>query len=361
MKRAGVFLEVTLTAIVCAGLYAWTAGVRPGQLAAPIVARSNPPGPRYDVIALGWDELGRVSQISDAGHACGGGRLGANPMVPVVWREGVTEQLGLHGGAFGEVVAFDHEGAAVAAIGRPYSHPQWSAVRHPHGAQPQCLAGDPRPGVSCRPYGANRMGAIVGAICDEQGNTHAFVWHADAGMTVLDGPRSCATDVNDHGVVVGFVCTDDGREVGRLWEPDADGGYSATDLTGPDGPALHPAAINNRGTVVGWLSSEAPFRWDARAGLVELPTVNRYGLGRAVAVSEQGEALGFWTSSAGARAMLWREDRAIDLNCCIDPASGWELMQATAINADGIIGCVALRNGEDQDAVLLVPRVIAPL
>ena len=84
-----------------------------------------------------------------------------------------------------------------------------------------------------------------------------------------------------------------------------------------------------------------------------LAVPGRTGIARDV--NARGDIVGCGGCAAGGCALLWRADKVIDLNECIDPKCGWRLLAATAIDDSGAIACIGICE-ERGEAVLLVPR-----
>jgi probable HAF family extracellular repeat protein len=156
------------------------------------------------------------------------------------------------------------------------------------------------------------------------GLTHAFAYQSGSAMrdlgTLPGGRNSRAQGVNATGEIVGF------SEAG-------DGASRAFLVTG-GGPTMQ-----DMGTLPGSSGSVA------------------------YAISDSGTAVGAATGgegSADTRAVLWLRSpgepggRAVDLNDCIAPDSGWTLETARAINGHGWIVGQGRRNGQRR-AFLLKP------
>jgi probable HAF family extracellular repeat protein len=97
--------------------------------------------------------------------------------------------------------------------------------------------------------GINNHGDVVGSAMDASGNWKAFIWDERGGMrTLVDIPGSSASRINDHGMVFGYL---NGRafvyDGGTLTMMDTIPAVRAAGWT-----QLFPAAINNRGWIVGY-------------------------------------------------------------------------------------------------------------
>ena len=149
-------------------------------------------------------------------------------------------------------------------------------------------------------------------------------------LPTLPGARDpVATAINDRGQVIGSAVFSDPNDPriarGYLWlpEPDAITGRPAGlhELRLPGAAdTFTPTDINNAGLVIGIggvAGSFRPFLWDPSTG------------------------------------------NLTDLNSLIDPASGWELLRATAINEAGQILGTGRHNGVEQAFLLTVPEPTA--
>jgi hypothetical protein len=67
----------------------------------------------------------------------------------------------------------------------------------------------------------------------------------------------------------------------------------------------------------------------------------------AASINERGQIVGY----AG-RAVLWQDGVAVDLNSLIPAGSGWELISAASINADGYIVGWGRLEGRQQPYLL---------
>ena len=103
------------------------------------------------------------------------------------------------------------------------------------------------PGYETHAAAINSRGVVAGMLYQSNslGNPKAFTWSRASGYRIVMDNAS-ATDINDSGVVVGtrIVCASEGNceERGFAWSAST----GVTDLG-----AMHPTAINNKGTVVG--------------------------------------------------------------------------------------------------------------
>ena len=74
-------------------------------------------------------------------------------------------------------------------------------------------------------------------------------------------------------------------------------------------------------------------------------------------INNRGQIVGAADGSDTAFAFLYSQGKMTHLNPCIDPASGWNLLVATAIDDSGRIVCLATKaSGENPHVLLLTPE-----
>ena len=165
--------------------------------------------------------------------------------------------------------------------------------------------------------GINASGQVVVDAVYDNGYSGAFIY-SNGTMTslgVLPGGRdSSAGGINASGQVVGSCYSSSGQERAVLYS-----NGTITDLGTLPGSLWSSASrINDSGQVVG---------------------------------------LAVWSFSDGgiSRAFLYSNGTMTDLNNLIDPASGWTLEQAAAINDNGWIVGEGINPNGQSDAFLLTP------
>ena len=250
--------------------------------------------------------------------------------------------------------------------------------------------------------GINDAGAVVGASADAAGNTHAFVY-ANGAMTdigTLGGNNSSAAAINNHGQVAG-VADGPGGSYAFLYSPGAgmvslgtlpDGVFSRaeginnagvvvggsltgttplplfhaftyasgvmTDLGSLTGAFSVAQSINDSGVIVGWsnagLNIDHAFLYAAGV-MTDLGTLTGQGSSGAYDINNAGQVVG-WSEVANkeTRAILYEDGAMVDLDSLVDPASGWTIETAFAINDLQQIAAYGCNRGSCQ-ALLLDP------
>jgi hypothetical protein len=149
------------------------------------------------------------------------------------------------------------------------------------------------------------------------------------------GPNeSLAYAINDHGAVIGLIV-----DVGPFILSDG----QVLDPT--EGHIRFPVDINNAGDALLTQRDRQPdgsykdhpviFRGLNGQGTIDIPMDDGYG----IAMNPQSNVVGSQVAGEDSYvAWRWSEEEGVQyLNDLIDPGSGWDLHQATGINADGTI------------------------
>jgi probable HAF family extracellular repeat protein len=298
-------------------------------------------------------------------------------------------------------------GQSFTARGEPRGF-LWSASTGMLDLIPPGQAGTRPEGVA---YGINNAGQAVGyARADQYAPALAFAWSASGGFRTigtLGGNESHARAINSTGQVVGESITAQGADHAFLWNPET----GMQDL-GAIANFSQAYGINNQGQVVGWTGTPAGFDrafvWTASTGMVPLGTLGgRHSY--AYDINNKGQLVGeAYTADLGgnevSHACLWNQvGGAIDLgtlggmqsvaydindsgwvvgnaydsaginqpfvydgvsmrnlNDFIDPASGWRLSLANAINNLGQIVVLGTNNAQPWGHALLLSPIPEP-
>lgn len=249
-------------------------------------------------------------------------------------------------------------------------------------------------------YGLNDSGIVVGTAYTDGGRRQGFVYYGGGASALQFYGSSEARDINNAGVVVGAVWPLQENVSHAIkydnWPPELESEYDgygsfaygvneAGHVTGsmgvggapnfPSHPFLYTTgplqdlgdfggvfsygyAINNHDQVVGtagrFSSPEQPGDiYPRRAFLYENGVLKDLGSlldnGSSIAydISDAGLIVGYTATvdeSTGG-AFLYVDDRMILLDNLIDPASGWTIQNASAINELGQIAGTACRDG----------------
>jgi uncharacterized membrane protein len=175
------------------------------------------------------------------------------------------------------------------------------------------------------PAAFNQLGQAAGYASNDQIGQHAVLWDNDAAHTIVDLGTlpgdwgSTANGLNDLGYVVG-ASTPAFAVRPVVWNNDAaHTPYALAPLSGDNCGAAQ--AINNLGQIIGYSYYCTPGTWQA--------TPQRW--------------------------VIWRDGGVFELQSLIDPASGWAITSASAINNSGQIVAIGSRNGV-AGVILLTPQ-----
>lgn len=210
------------------------------------------------------------------------------------------------------------------------------------------------PGVSL-----NDRGQVTGRLILADGQYRSFL--RDQGRMIYfgmgeEGRIYASSGINEHGQIVGQSLRDGQGSTAFLWQ---DG--KVTDLGTLGGNRSSATAINERGMVIGWSTVAGGSLSNAHAFVWQAGTLQDLGnLGgqptRAYGLNASGQIVGYSSDAAGRPvAFVWENGRMASLNELVDPASGWRLTVANAINDHGQIVAYGSRSNQ-WHACLLTPR-----
>jgi probable HAF family extracellular repeat protein len=335
-------------------------------LAAPLLAAADP---RYAVTAIAG-EGSQARDLNNLGQVVGWTWSG-NVTHGFVYTNGVLTGIGAPGGGGSSAAAINDLGQVVgnasdgsgASYGFLYS-----------GGTMSALSG----GNSMQAYGINNSGTVVGSMfvtTPEDSYQHAYTWSngsvTDLGtLSYGDGSRAFA--INSHGDVAGAAANMFNGAPNWPEDPFIYHNGVMSGLGNLGGPWSAATSINDQGQVVGYLGVDSlPGNpgdlYPRSAFLYENGQMHMLGglpadwSSVAADVNNLGQVVGIAGRNPGdGFAFLYENGEMIDLNTLIDPASGWTITDAAAINDVQQIAAQACRGGVCQavrlDLVSAVPE-----
>ena len=213
----------------------------------------------------------------------------------------------------------------------------------------------------------NDSGIVAGYAFSLTGAQRAFRWTSSTGMRGLDaltgGMNNTATTINNVGQIAGYSSSA-GQAINwhACWWPNPNG-VIATDLGTLHGYMFSRAfGINLHGAVVGDSSTNSgmthAFLWTASTGMKDLGLLSNTFRTSAMAINDSGEVVGTAYDSNGNpfHAFVWTQAGGMkDLNQLIPAGTGWTLVWASGVNAQGRIAGFGMLHGQSH-AFLLIPK-----
>lgn len=257
----------------------------------------------------------QASAINDLGQVAGYSHNGTDYHA-FLYANGGMQDIGTLGGSYSIANGINNYGQMVGYAGTSgnlYSH----AFSYSNGnMQDIGTLG----GTYSQAYGINDLGQIVGSAKDSNNNQHAFLYNSgsmkDLG-TFNSGTWSVAFSINNVGQAVGYGDTSIPGSVRAFLYTNG----VMRDLGNFGGPDSYATSINNLGQIVGTA-----------------------------------------TTSSTQVAFVYSDGNMIDLNTLIDPSSGWQLLNATAINDKGqIAGNGHIGLAGPAHAFLMTPTTVVPI
>lgn len=328
-----------------------------GILCTPLLAAADP---RFSVtVVAGADStaygINNVGQV--VGTMAYGG--GYHAFVASGGGGGVTDIGALLGGAYSSAASINDLGQVVGVAnnsGFLYS-----------GGSASLIAG------TQNAFGINNAGTVTGALAGPPVAQHAYTY-ASGTLTDLGtlpiGDSSRAFAINNHGDVVGAATNMIEGAPNYPEDPFLYHDGVMTSLGNFGGPWSGATSINDHGQIVGYsgtLSGADPGDIYPRSAFLYEGGVLR-NLGGllpgyssiATDINNLGQIVGSAAVGDDAHAFLYEDGKMIDLNTLIDPASGWTISGAAAINDLQQIAASACKAGVCQavrlDLVSAVPE-----
>jgi probable HAF family extracellular repeat protein len=229
---------------------------------------------------------------------------------------------------------------------------------------------------SCSVWDLNGHGQVVGLVPGRDPTTwQAFLYTPEAGLRplgTLGGARSSASAISEAGIVVGNAQLE-GAAPGDLGHAFI---YDARDASGrlrdmnvvfdAQGWTLQAANDVNESFIVGYglrAGGKRAFRIDTASGKVlDLGTTagggNSFGWG----VDVYGDVVG-WAEDATDHDNAFVYSAGLGgirrLGDLVDPAQGWQLVQANAVNAHGMVVGWGYHNGAPRGFKAALPVCVA--
>jgi uncharacterized membrane protein len=217
--------------------------------------------------------------------------------------------------------------------------------------------------IASRGWDVNASGLVIGWSINNVGDPTAAQWLKGT-LTPLDVNHSWAFAVNDAGQIIGRRDLATGREA-RLWHNGA--GVTLPDL---DADSSSATGISPRGIITGGACMPIAIGVCAPRSVVWLGADHDMTLllnfpgalfQAPWSANDRGIVVGNVELDFGGenlRGIIWRlpNPAPIDINTLIDPALGWTIRSAQAINHEGAIVGYGVRQGQSGvRAVLLRP------
>lgn len=303
----------------------------------------------------------RAWDINNRGEVVGHSQTAGGQVHAFLYRNRTMIDIGTLGGSNSEANAINDAGQVVGYAHLP-NNSAWRAYRYENGVMVNLGT---LGGLGSLAYDINDAGHTVGWSNQiEAFNVHAYV---QDGVRMIDlgtlaGTMCVAYGINNAGKVVGQSSAYGEAANGTpemQYHAFLLDGASMVDLGTLGGSASAANAINGAGHVVGWSrttgdSQYRAFLWTGGT-LRDLGTLGDNSA--AFGINTAGDIVGRVDLVDGTQhAMLYRGGTMIDINTLLPPVSGWELVEARAINDSGQMVGLGYHNGA-QRAYLMRPVV----
>jgi uncharacterized membrane protein len=315
-----------------------------------------------------------IEDINDDGVAVGGettadGNMHAIRFTDMGGVQDIGGQTGFGAQSYASAIAPD------GAIGGHADRADGTSVFFGHRYTAKGGRSEICPG-SCSVWDLNGRGQVVGLLPGRDPTTwQAFVHTPDAGLRTLGtlgGARSSASGITEAGVIVGNaqVAGSAKDEIGHAFIYDSrDANARMRDLNSvvdARGWTLQAANDVNDSFIVGYGlrgGARRAYRIDLATGKVnDLGTIPDGGNSFAWGVDVYGDVVG-WAEDATDHNNAFVYSAGLGgmrrLGDLIDPALGWQLVQANAVNSHGMIVGWGYHNGAPRGFKLALPVCVS--
>jgi len=315
-----------------------------------------------------------IEDINDDGVAVGGETTADGNMHAIRYTDaGGVQDLGATAG-FG-VQSYASAIAADGSIGGHADHADGSNVFFGHRYTAKGGRTEICPG-SCSVWDLNGRGQVVGLLPGRDPTLwQAFVYTPAAGLRTLGtlgGGRSSASSISESGVVVGNAQLEGAatEDLGHAFIYDTrEASPTVRDLNivvDARGWVLQAANDVNESFIVGYGlrgTGKRAYRVDVATGkVIDLGTIPGGGDSVAWGVDAYGDVVG-WAQDATDHNNAFAYSPGLGgmrrLSDLVDPALGWQLVQAHAVNAHGMIVGWGYHNGAPRGFKLALSVCVA--
>jgi len=299
---------------------------------------------------------GQAIDINELGQVVGGSYLG-----PTLWNGTTPTFLSGFGGTIAAATATNDTGLVVG-----YSFTLVNPISQAflwNGTTTTSLGNLDGLQRSSWAWGVNNSGQVVGSISADHNGNQAILWNGITPTVLggLGGTTSAARAINEAGQVVGMSTTIGNAVQAVHWN-----GTTPVVLGSLGGTNSIATGNNNAGQAVGSSQTTGNTSWQAVLWNGTTPTALS-GLGgtqsEAEDINNVGQVVGYsYTASGAMHAAMWEMQNGsmvlTDLNTLIDPALGFTLAGANAINDKGQIVGLGYNSLGQQEAFILSVAVV---
>jgi probable HAF family extracellular repeat protein len=321
----------------------------------------------------GWGDQSGACDINNSGQIVGYSDAANGNREAFLYRDGAMVDLNSFmpdTGPFSCASAINSSGQVVGYMRGAWGGQLWGDRAFLYsGGVVTALGSIPGDSIASYACDINDNGQVVG-YADDGGMYRGFLY-ADGTLTALPTSTnyvgSLARAVSNDGKIVGNLQTKYGSSAGHAFIYDIST-QSMTDLgTISGGTTSVATAINDSGRVVGiagtantgFYSGYHAFTY-CDGTMTDLGVPDGYSASYAYGINASGEIVGYLNqiidSAAYFYGFVYKDGKMTNLNDLIDPASGWTILEADAINDDGmIVGYGYNPNVWGDHALLLTP------